>query len=152
MAKTIRPVTIHANPSEIRLASPADIERLIEIDHIAANSLTRRQFITHSADNQECYVLSNGKSVVAYGVLDYSFFQNGFISMLYVAAKARRSGFGSRLLQFMERECHTSKVFTSTNASNTPMRALLAKLGYQPSGTIENLDDDDIELVFLKRR
>jgi hypothetical protein len=31
------------------------------------------------------------------------------------------------------------------------MRSLLTKLGFEPSGIIENLDDGDPELVFFKR-
>ena len=44
----------------------------------------------------------------------------------------------------------TTKLFVSTNESNTPMRALLAKHGYVPSGFIENLDEGDLELFFFK--
>ncbi|MHC8315013.1 hypothetical protein [Pseudomonas sp. LB3P31] len=42
------------------------------------------------------------------------------------------------------------KIFTSTNVSNMPMRQLLEQLGYQPSGTVENLDPGDPELIFVK--
>ena len=42
------------------------------------------------------------------------------------------------------------KLFTSTNRSNAPMQSLLAKLGYRPSGVIENLDEGDPELVYMK--
>ncbi len=47
--------------------------------------------------------------------------------------------------------CQTDKLFTSTNQSNRPMQKLLEKLGYQPSGYIENLDEGDPELVYFKR-
>ena len=39
----------------------------------------------------------------------------------------------------------------ATNLSNLPMQALLAKLNYQLSGVIHNLDEGDPELVFFKR-
>jgi len=55
------------------------------------------------------------------------------------------------LVRHVEQECRTPKLFTSTNESNAPMRALLAKLGFSPSGVIENLDEGDPELVFFKR-
>jgi len=42
------------------------------------------------------------------------------------------------------------RVFTSTNESNAPMRALLGQCGYKPSGSIDNLDPGDPELVFVK--
>ena len=63
----------------------------------------------------------------------------------------RRRGTGSELIGRAETICRTEKLFTSTNESNAPMQALLAKLGYLRSGIIENLHEDDPELVYLKR-
>ena len=69
--------------------------------------------------------------------------------MVYVAKSARRQGVGQSLMRALATQCKTSKLFTSTNESNSAMRALLATLGYVPSGVIENLDPNDPELVFL---
>jgi hypothetical protein len=52
----------------------------------------------------------------------------------------------------MEQRCTTPKVFTSTNQSNTPMQGLLGKCGFSPSGVIENLDEGDPELLFMRAR
>ena len=54
------------------------------------------------------------------------------------------------MLRAIERRCRTPKLFISTNESNAAMRALLAKVGFRPSGVIENLDVGDRELVFFK--
>ena len=51
----------------------------------------------------------------------------------------------------MESLCRTPKLFTSTNLSNLPMQSLLAKLEYQLSGVIHNLDEGDPEIVYFKR-
>ena len=53
-------------------------------------------------------------------------------------------------MNHLETVCQTEKIFTSTNLSNFPMQALLAKLGYKLSGVIHNLDEDDPELVYCK--
>ena len=45
----------------------------------------------------------------------------------------------------------TAKLFTSTNQSNLGMQALLVRLGYEPSGIVHNLDEDDPELIYVKR-
>jgi hypothetical protein len=74
-------------------------------------------------------VLESSGQVLGYGVLEYSFFSNGFISMLCIAASARRQGLGSALLEALASRCRTAKLFTSTNASNHAMRALLRGRG-----------------------
>jgi ribosomal protein S18 acetylase RimI-like enzyme len=89
-------------------------------------------------------------TVVAYAVLDYSFYGNGFISLVYVAESARRSGIGRALMRSLDQRCTTEKLFTSTNESNVPMRRLLESLGYEGSGIIYNLDPGDPELVYFK--
>jgi len=96
-------------------------------------------------------VLVVGARAVAYVCVDNRFFGNGWVSLLYVAPAHRRRGYGEALLRHAERLCREPKLFTSTNASNTPMHALLHKLGYVRSGTIDNLDEGDPEWVFVKR-
>jgi ribosomal protein S18 acetylase RimI-like enzyme len=95
-------------------------------------------------------VATAGEITIGYVVLDYSFYENGFISMLCVHPDYRRQGVGERLMQQVEGVCRTEKLFTSTNLSNTAMQRLLARLGYVLSGVIHNLDEDDPELVYFK--
>lgn len=95
-------------------------------------------------------MVSVGGKDIGYAVLEYSFYENGFISMLYVQQQYRRRGVGEELMQHLERVCSTPKLFTSTNLSNTAMQSLLAKLGYVLSGVIENLDEGDPELIYFK--
>jgi ribosomal protein S18 acetylase RimI-like enzyme len=70
--------------------------------------------------------------------------------MVYIDSDHRRRGVGTALIRHMESQCRTAKLFTSTNESNLEMQSLLAKLGYQPSGVIHNLDEGDPELVYFK--
>jgi ribosomal protein S18 acetylase RimI-like enzyme len=96
-------------------------------------------------------VAEHDKLIVGYGAQEYSFYDNGFVSMLYIHATYRRQGFGTQIMRYFESICQTEKLFTSTNQSNKPMQSLLEYMGYKPSGTIENLDVGDPELVYLKR-
>jgi RimJ/RimL family protein N-acetyltransferase len=57
---------------------------------------------------------------------------------------------GVAVLRAIESTIMADRVFTSTNESNAPMRALLAQCGYKPIGSIDNLDPGDPELVFVK--
>jgi ribosomal protein S18 acetylase RimI-like enzyme len=83
--------------------------------------------------------------------LEYTFFEHGFISLIYVSGRARRSGAGWMLLRYLVSTCETPKLFSSTNQSNGPMQALFSKAGFEPSGKIHNLDPNDPEIVYYQR-
>ena len=136
----------------IRKAVESDIETLCAIDTAARDDPSRHDFIGRRVREGNCYVLTSEDAgqIAAYGVLTYSFYEQGLIDMLMVDVERRRQGFGSELMRHMESECRTEKLFTSTNESNAAMQALLAKLGYSPSGIIYNLDPGDPELVYFK--
>jgi len=140
-----------ADRPSIRAATVADVESICLFDQIAqTDDGTRRRLIAQSVAAGNCFVLTAGGAVVAYGVLEYSFYGCGFISVLYVAAEHRRNGFGTMLIEHMEARCRTPKLFTSTNLSNLRMQTLLTRLGYQLSGVIHNLDEGDPELVYYR--
>lgn len=135
----------------IRPAVAHDIEALCSLDLVARRDGGRREFIRREVASGNCFVAVAGGAVVGYGVLNYTFHDNGHIDMLYVHSEHRRRGTGAALLRHMESLCRTPKLFTSTNLSNLPMQSLLAKLGYELSGVIHNLDEGDPEIVFFKR-
>jgi GNAT superfamily N-acetyltransferase len=74
-----------------------------------------------------------------------------FLELLAVRPDKRRQGVATALIRAIEARSRSGKLFTSTNRSNRPMRRLCARLGFQPSGIVENLDDGDPELVYFKR-
>ncbi|MGT2476776.1 GNAT family N-acetyltransferase [Paraburkholderia terrae] len=93
----------------------------------------------------------DGVLPVGYGVLNQNFFEHYFVPLIVVGEDSRRRGIGIAILRELETQCRGPKLFTSTNASNTPMRALLSQCGFVQSGYIENLDEGDRELIFVKR-
>jgi ribosomal protein S18 acetylase RimI-like enzyme len=117
---------------------------------VAASS--RRRFIEDRLREGRCWVAELDGRLAGFCVLDHSFFSNGFVSLLIVHPEGRRRGVGSALLGHALSMCSTPKLFTSTNQSNTAMRALLRKMAFEPSGVIHNLDPDDPELVFFRNR
>jgi GNAT superfamily N-acetyltransferase len=135
----------------IRSAVESDIPSLCSLDLIARVEKERREFIRREIAAGTCFVAVADEEVIGYGVLNYTFYHNGCIDMLYVHTKHRRRGAGAALMQHMERLCETPKLFTSTNLSNLRMQSLLAKLGYELSGVIHNLDEGDPEIVYFKR-
>jgi ribosomal protein S18 acetylase RimI-like enzyme len=134
----------------IRPAAITDTSAIIALDPIAQDSASRRAFIQHSVASNTCFVAEQPPQIVGYAVLDYSFYEQGFVSMLMVRANCRRQGVGASLMRQLESVCQTGKLFTSTNLSNLPMQSLLARLGYKLSGVIHDLDVGDPELVYVK--
>lgn len=138
---------IHA--MKIRDATAADRDPILAFDSLAASDPGRARFLDRVLRSETCIVAERRGRVVGYAVLEYSFYENGFISMLYVAEPERRRGVGRALMEALAARCRTPKLFTSTNESNGPMRELVARLGYIPSGVIQNLDPGDPELVYF---
>ena len=136
---------------EIRLAETKDIAAICSFDQLAEGDENRRTFIENSVRSGVAYVAILDSGIVGYVVLEYTFYAQGFIAMLYVHSDHRRKGIASALVRHVESICKTDKLFTSTNESNLPMQALMVKLGYVPSGVISNLDEGDPELVYFKR-
>ena len=134
----------------VRLAMESDIDSIYSFDAIAQHDSRRRDFVSRSVAAGDCFVAVDERVIIGYAVLEYTFYDNGFVSMLYVHLEHRRLGVGTRLMKHLESVCQTNKLFTSTNLSNIPMQSLLVRLGYKLSGVIHNLDEDDAELVYVK--
>ena len=133
----------------VRLATKDDVDEICSFDQISRQEKARVEFIEKAIRSKSCYVATSDQ-IDGYAVLEYTFFENGFMSMLYVRSDARRHGVGAVLVQHLEKICETDKLFTSTNLSNQPMQSMLDKLGYKLSGIIHDLDDDDPELIYVK--
>ncbi len=137
---------------EIREATLADADPIIAMEAVPRRDLARARSIQLRIASGSCLVAERNGQLIGYGALDYSFFDNGFISILYVSENERCRGVGRILLESLASRCRTRKLFTSTNRSNLPMQHLLESLGYVRSGVIHHLDPDDPELVYFLDR
>ena len=134
----------------IRQAKPTDRARILAFLAEAHSEPAPTRTIDRVLQFGCCLLAETADEIVAYATLEYTFFERGFVSMLYVAEPHRRMGIARRLMEAAASQCTTKFLFTSTNESNGPMRALLADLGYIPSGSIDHLDPDDPELFFVR--
>lgn len=130
-----------------RKATIADIKNIIQIDH-----LHRRETISKSVTQEECYVAEDAAQIIGFALMDYSFFHCGFVALLIVKEEYRRRGIGAVLLDYLFLQCKTEKLFTSTNGSNAPMRGLLRKSGFIPCGQVDALDEGDPEMFFVRKK
>lgn len=145
----------------VRRADVSDWAALAEIDSVAAaGDRARRDSIRGWCERGVVLMAEASPASPAspapygpsrplgYAVLEYTFFEQGFLTLLMIAPDARRRGVGARLLTAVETTCTTSKLFTSTNVSNHPMRRLLTHAGWRPAGILHGLDEGDPELFF----
>jgi GNAT superfamily N-acetyltransferase len=140
----------HQQEVRVRLAGTRDRRSFPEIDPRVVTDLARRDILDSAIAARMCWICERGTKAAGYGILSRKFFARDFVELLYVAEDERRKGVARTILQAMEDTVVADRVFTSTNESNGPMRALLERCGYKPSGKIDNLDPGDPELVYVK--
>jgi ribosomal protein S18 acetylase RimI-like enzyme len=137
-----------------RPAVAGDLPAILRVDRVAASGdRERADFLRHRLELGECRVYVAGEVVAGFVIVQPAhFFGRDFIELLVVDPDRRRSGIGRILLREAVATAGTAQVFTSTNASNRPMRALLGTEDWSFSGGLGGLDEDDSELVFYKDR
>lgn len=134
----------------IRAYRPSDDAALAAIDPRVVTEATRMPLLLRAHATNGFWVAEDEGRVTGYIARTFEFFDKEFIALVVVDPKVRRGGIASALMHKVEGACTQDRILTSTNESNAPMRAVLARLGYEPSGQIDNLDPGDPELVFVK--
>jgi ribosomal protein S18 acetylase RimI-like enzyme len=136
---------------EVRPAGSDDIAALIAADPYAQINPERRAQIAEWVEAGHCFVAERNGRLVGYSVLNRQFFDSFFIKLVAVADTDRRSGVGTAMVEHLIAIIPPGeKLWTSTNESNAPMRGLLPRLGFVSTGRIDNLDEGDPELVFVR--
>ena len=140
--------------AQIRPATAVDLVAILHLDPIAvAGDKTRADLLSRSVAFGACHVLLAGGVVTGFVVRRPAhFFGRDFVELLVVDPAARRAGAGTALLRYALDTALSNRVFTSTNASNGPMQALLRAEQWSFSGRLEGLDEGDPELFFYKER
>jgi GNAT superfamily N-acetyltransferase len=136
---------------DVRAAGSDDLTGLIAADPHAQFNAERRSQIVAWIEAGQCFVAEREGRIVGLSVLTRTFFHSFFIDLVFVAEADRRTGAGTAMIEYLiELVPPGEKLWTSTNQSNAPMRALLPRLGFIESGRIDNLDEGDPELVFVR--
>lgn len=87
----------------IRPANEDDVESLCSLDLVARRESERREFIRRSVVSGACFVAVAEDEVIGYGVLNYTFYANGFVELLYVHSGHRRRGGEQRCYDTLSR-------------------------------------------------
>ena len=135
----------------IRLATPADFDGMVALDSNFPHGSPRAEAVRLWVAAGHAYVALDDGEPRGYAVMTRHFFDRAFVELLMVGARFRRQGIATAMMRYLGTISPTPLLWTSTNESNAPMRALLAAEGYIPSGAVEGLDEGDPELFFRKR-
>ena len=138
----------------VRRADQSDLEQLLAVDPLAAvGDAGRRASLRRAVDQDICFIGADDQGARGFVVMrPRHFYGRDFIDLLIVVPEHRRQGLGRELMRTAIAAAGTSTVFTSTNESNAPMRALLEAEGWSLSGKLDGLDEGDPELVYYLRR
>ena len=117
---------------------------------LLGNTENHTDLIKQSIASGQCLVALISNRVVGAGILNYSFYRQGFIGLLNINPDYRRQGIATALIRRMETLCICNKLFTSSNKSNIPAQKTYEANGFIRSGYIENLDEDDPEIIYFK--
>ncbi|EST51716.1 acetyltransferase [Brevibacillus panacihumi W25] len=136
---------------QVRPATLQDYAAICRIDAMILGNTSRSQELHDAISAGHGYVASLDNDVSGFAIMTPSFYNQAFVSLLAVHPQHQRQGVGQALLQHLEKNCPTEKLFTSTNLSNKRMIHLCRKLNFVESGSIDNLNNDgDPELLFCK--
>jgi|SRR5580692_9508816 len=141
-----------AQLSELRRITITDLDLIAGADpRLKDDPALRRHYGELLGAGLSWAAVAEGRAL-GFALVTRHFFAFPFVDLVVVAESARRHGVGLALMAQCERDHDADRIFTSTNKSNAPMRRLLDKAGWRPSGQIDNLDPGDPELVFVKFR
>ena len=136
-----------ARMTELRAAQAEDISAIAAIDpHSPGRPGEIQALIRQQAS---LVAVEHGQIVGFLAVRPGHFYQRDFIDLLFVAPRSRRQGVGRALMRAALQNASTTRMFVSTNESNTPMRELLRSEGWSPSGVLTGLDEGDPEHLFF---
>jgi GNAT superfamily N-acetyltransferase len=132
---------------QVRAAQAGDVSAIMAMDPGRLGTAGQIQALIH---HQHCLVAVERSEITGFLILRPGhFYGRDFIDLLYVAPPWRRQGTGRALMRAALRNASTSRVFVSTNESNTPMKTLLRSEDWTPSGVLTGLDEGDPEHVFF---
>jgi GNAT superfamily N-acetyltransferase len=134
----------------IERASSGDFEHICALDETVHGRPPRRRLIGEACAQGHIAVARVDDVIRGFVIFDESFFEQFFVRLLMVHQDFRRHGLATALMRAAELDCQTGKLFTSTNQSNLPMQRLCERLGFAKTGYVENLDEGDPEIIYVK--
>jgi hypothetical protein len=133
-------------------ATLEDLDKMVNIDYEVIGNTNRRDYIENAIELGHCIIVKNEGDIEGFLIYDFNFFECSFISLIIVSPSKRRNGNASLLIDYMMSISPTTKVFSSTNRSNSSMQKVFHANGFTESGIVENLDEGDPEIIYFKSK
>ncbi|MEE3806694.1 MULTISPECIES: GNAT family N-acetyltransferase [Lysinibacillus] len=137
--------------SHIKEARMEHLQVLCTIDQEVIGDASRTEEIQQAIEEKRCLLYQSTDNIAGFLLFTNDFFGYSFISLVIVKPSERRKGVASALMKAYMQMAKTSKVFSSTNQSNKRMQQLFHNLGFVKSGVIDNLDEGDPEIIYMKQ-
>lgn len=137
--------------SHIKEARMEHLQVLCTIDQEVIGDASRTEEIQQAIEEKRCLLYQSTDNIAGFLLFTNDFFCYSFISLVIVKPSERRKGVASALMKAYMQMAKTSKVFSSTNQSNKRMQQLFHNLGFVKSGVIDNLDEGDPEIIYMKQ-
>jgi GNAT superfamily N-acetyltransferase len=116
----------------VRLATSDDYSAISPIDEW-------REVSQEVIKSGMCMVAGQSLGIEAYAITSVWFGSKPFVSIIFVAERARRRGLGSALLSAIEARHRGRRLWITTGMQNIAMQNLLSSRGYELCGKIEKL-------------
>ncbi|MEL3971461.1 GNAT family N-acetyltransferase [Rossellomorea oryzaecorticis] len=129
-----------------------DLNDLVHIDKLIIGNEERCLEIEEAIVNHQCLVYKTNGEAVGFLLFNNYFFDHTFISLVIVHPHHRNKGVARTLIAAFEEEINEDKIFSSTNQSHDIMHHLFHSLGYEKSGFVDNLDEGDPEIIYVKKK
>lgn len=94
------------------------------------------------------FVAEQREALLGLIVWNREFFSLPFAWLVVVSQDHRRRGVASRLFNFIEERCRGSRLYSSTNKSNSMMQCFFEKRGYQYAGEVD-VDPGNREVFYV---
>lgn len=137
--------------SHIKEARMEHLQVLCTIDQEVIGDASRTEEIHQAIEEKRCLLYQSTDNIAGFLLFTNDFFGYSFISLVIVKPSEGRKGVASALMKAYMQMAKTSKVFSSTNQSNKRMQQLFHNLGFVKSGVIDNLDEGDPEIIYMKQ-
>jgi ribosomal protein S18 acetylase RimI-like enzyme len=141
---------VAVEPVIVERATLGDLEAVWKVHRSVFDDPDARSSVEDAVGAGECWVARSGVLVVGFATFGAFLHGHGFLRVIGVLPGYRRRGVARALVEHLESICPTDRLFTATTGRNGAMQRTAEAFGFVRSGVLEHVEDDDVELVYVR--